>query len=347
MNLLEPLFLADNRVSRPYSGGRLLESFLGRSTPQDGSMPEDWLASTEPADPSRAPEGLGRIVAESDAPETSLAELLSLHAPALLGEEHTAVFGETLGFRCRLADAAEPSGVWCCPPPVDGTTIYERGTAGGIGFHILATRSREGRRAEILAGLRPEAKATPAALKQAARKRDFSRLAALMYPIYPSAGETYFLPAGAPFLVGGGIFALQISLAGDGNGVGPIPLEACPDEQIHPSAIAESDLAGLRATEHVLRRSDEGYVAELLGSERTTAFSLWRVEVVARMHLTLPRPFALVLCVSGGGRMFWSGGSRDLREGDRFLQPFGVPWVEYAARERLSLLIVLPPSAAE
>jgi hypothetical protein len=139
---------------------------------------------------------------------------------------------------------------------------------------------------------------------------------------------------------------LQVSLAGDEKQVGPTPLETSV-EAVDPQAVTEDDLARITASEHILKRSDEGYQAELIGSDRTTAFSLWRIEVLSRMHVTLPRTFAFVVCVSGEGRMFWAGGARDIREGDRFLQPFGVPWVEYAARGRLTLLVVLPPNTAE
>ena len=142
------------------------------------------------------------------------------------------------------------------------------------------------------------------------------------------------------------MFALQVSLAGALDKVGPVPVESCLDA-IDPQAVVKDDLPRIPLAEHVLKRSDEGFYAELIGSTRTTAFTLWRVEIATRMNLTFPRPFAFVMCISGEGRMFWAGGSRDIRDGDRFLQPFGVPWMEYAARGRLTLLVVLPPNAAE
>ncbi|MBN1943727.1 MAG: hypothetical protein JW849_10585 [Phycisphaerae bacterium] len=345
MNLLEPLFLAENRVRGSYRGGLLLERFFGQDSPSDGPRPEDWLASTEPATPDPEAEGLGRICSDDPAsPGTSLAELLAAHAPSLLGEEHAAVFGGTLGFHCRLIDTADAQGVGCCPPPAPGKTIYEDGTSGGIGWHVLATRPREGEQPSLLVGLRQGA--TVKALTQADDENDLQRLVKLMHRVNISAGETYFVPDGTPFVVGPGVFALQISLAGDPENVGPIPLEACL-QAVDPEAVTDENLPRIATSEHILRRSDEGFHAELIGSDRTTAFSLWRVEVVSRMHLTLPRPFALVLCIGGEGRMFWSGGARDLHEGDRFVQPFGVPWMEYAARGRLSLLIALPPNASE
>jgi len=344
MNLLEPLFLAENRVRRPYCGGLLLDRFLDSEHPADGPMPEDWLMSTDPVASGSEGEGLCRILSEPGGQGVSLAELLAAHGPSLLGEEHTAVFGAALGFRCRLIDTADAQPAQCCPPPADGATLYENGTSGGIGWHVLATRQREGERPSLLVGLRENA--TAEALGHAARENDFLRLAALMHRVDVSAGETYFVPAGAPFVVGPGVFALQASLAGDPEQVGPIAVESCL-EAVDPQAVTEDDLARIPTSQHVLKRSDEGYHAELIGSDRTTAFSLWRVEIATRMHVTLPRPFAFVLCVSGEGRMFWAGGARDIREGERFLQPFGVPWMEYAARERLTLIVALPPNAAE
>ncbi|MBN1553482.1 MAG: hypothetical protein JXA11_01960 [Phycisphaerae bacterium] len=344
MNLLEPLFLAENPVQRSYRGGLLLGRFLGMEKPADGPTPEDWLCSIEPVEPGPRSEGLGRVVSEPSAPGVPLAELLSAQAPSLLGEEHTAVFGGALGFRCRLIDTADAQPPMCCPQPPDGATLYDNDTSGGIGWHVLATRKRDGQKPHLLVGLRQGASVE--ALGKAAGDKDMSRLAAMMHRVEVSAGETYFVPAGAPYVVGPGVFALQVSLAGQADLVGPAPLEACLDA-VDPQAVTEDDLPRIITSEHILRRSDEGYHAELIGSDRTAAFSLWRVEVVTRMQLTLPRPFAFVLCAGGEGRMFWAGGARDLHEGDRFVQPFGVPWMEYAARGRMNLLVVLPPSAAE
>jgi len=344
MNLLEPLFLAENRVRRPYGGGLLLDRFLDSEHPADGPTPEDWLASTDPAADGAEGQGLGRILTEAGGQSVSLADLLAAHAPSLLGEEHTAVFGATLGFRCRLIDTADAQPAQCCPQPADGATMYEQGTSGGIGWHVLATRQREGEKPHLLVGLRENA--TVEALERAARENNALRLAAMMHRVDVAAGETYFVPAGAPFVVGPGVFALQTSLAGDLPQVGPIPVESRPDA-IDPRAVTKDDLGRICVSEHVMKRSDEGFHAELIGSDRTTAFTLWRVEIATRMHLTFPRPFAFVMCISGEGRMFWAGGARDLRDGGRFLQPFGVPWMEYAARGRLTLLVALPPNASE
>ena len=41
-----PLFFMPNRVWRCYSGGALLDKFVGNEKAEDGHFPEDWLAST-------------------------------------------------------------------------------------------------------------------------------------------------------------------------------------------------------------------------------------------------------------------------------------------------------------
>jgi len=86
-----------------------------------------------------------------------------------------------------------------------------------------------------------------------------------------------------------------------------------------------------------------GYIVFLIPALTTARFTIWRTEVVDKMEIKLPRPFAGVLCTGGEGNISYAGGTREIKKGDFFLQPFGVPWIEYNAYGRLSLIITMPP----
>ncbi len=38
--------LVENRVYRPFTGGKLLDAFIGKENPADGQYPERWICST-------------------------------------------------------------------------------------------------------------------------------------------------------------------------------------------------------------------------------------------------------------------------------------------------------------
>ncbi len=347
MNLVEPLFLLANRVRRSYRGGFLLDGFQGCPKAKDGDCPEDWLFSTTPAQNAADPnEGLGRVFVENERNTVLLADLVRTHGGSLLGDEHTAVFGRDVGFRGKLIDPVEPTPVQYCPPPDDEATPYEAGVCGGVGWQVLGTRKIENIAApRLFAGLRDGA--DPAEFLRAVRENDRPVWTKMMHSVTLQSGETYFAPAGVPYAIDAGVFALQLSLAGDEQAVGPLPAEVSLCDTEPDLWGASFDPTRLHVRGHVLHRSDEGYYAERIASDRTTAFTLWHVDVVSQMSLRVPRPFAFVLCIGGEGRMNWAGGTRELDMGNAFLQPYGVSWIEYVAYGQLNLLVLSPPSATD
>lgn len=319
MNLLSPICFESNRVYRGYSGGMLLGQFTSEYQPSDGDMPEDWLASIMPTT-LEGEEGLSRLSNGGDGHGPLFSDVLAQHGRAILGDEHVEAYGNDTGLRCVLADYAEPQPIW--PAPNDG--LYEAWT-------IIATRQEDMRHPYILLGLNEDV--TEEDFAQALQGEPHVAESMMqIIPIQPS--QTYLLPPNVPRAVGGGVFMLKTR--------GIIPEVDLPEMT---GLSSENFLNKVRMPEQLLLRSDEGYHAELVGSLQTEAFGLWRAEVVGHLQLKLPRPFGLVVCMGGEGRITWAGGSMDLGKGDCFLQPYGVPWIEYQAYGRMSLIIALPPAA--
>ncbi len=87
MKLDRPLRLIENRVSRIYRGGALLDRFHGRTEESDGLFPENWVGSDTVAIGGLHPEeGLSRVRVGNHT--ESLASLLAKDPDALLGPGH-------------------------------------------------------------------------------------------------------------------------------------------------------------------------------------------------------------------------------------------------------------------
>jgi mannose-6-phosphate isomerase len=366
MNLVNPIFFGSNRVECEHPGGTLLEEFLGEDSAQDGPLCEEWLASDQSpwqdaADAEESLEGLSRILEEDGGEGITLRDMLATNAESLLGADHVALHGQSLGFTARLIDTSVRLPITCRPDGIRARKLWNTPQEGADLWHVVETRKGADEPPLLWAGFRENV--TDAMWNQAVQAGESGKMLAMMHEVPLHKGETYFFPAGMPHALGGGALYLHVR--------NPRDLAVRPELTYLGRQVPDTvRFAGKRAdqikdvfwrdgqsfeeldrrinlTETVLRRSDEGYYSELVGADRTDSFSVWRVEVVGRMQLSIPRPFALAVCLAGEGRIAWAAGSRELKEGEYFLQPFGVPWIEYTAFGRLSLMLVLPPSLQE
>ena len=181
------------------------------------------------------------------------------------------------------------------------------------------------------------------AFSEAVKARRIEPVESMLHKLPICPGEGLFIPPHTPYAVEAGVFMLQVRRYADDAPVCPVTMDNWTDIPDCTGLDKEELLRKVTIHEHILKRSDEGCCFELIGSHQTGGFSLWRVEISGRMRVKLPRPFALVVCTAGEGLMSWAAGSRELAAGEYFLQPYGVPWVEYVAYGHLNLMVVLPP----
>ncbi len=357
MNPVSPIFFESNQVKRCYAGGKLLREFLNDGSSSDNNFPEDWLATTMSDTNGDETEGIARIQGEGMGTGPTLLHELDTRAETILGADHIATFGMNLGMICKLLDPAERLPIECCPDGIACRKLYGVEGESAKTWNIINTREIAGQLPYILAGFKEGV--TSEVFAQAVYRQDAPALVSMLHKIPVTKGETYFIPAGMPHAMGPGVLAFETR---DQDGFSVIVENRCGQSDLTNTemwgpltveqglSIFDYDCQSLdevvnriRVVEHVLLRSDEGMQAELVGSERTGSFSLLRIEAVGRFQHKLPRPFGLVLCVAGEGRINWADGTRELKGGECFLQPYTVPWIEYIAFGRLSMIVVLPP----
>lgn len=364
MNLTDPIFFASNRVWRCYTGGKLLDEFVGQDPPGDGNHPEEWLAShvrAQNGERGSVDEGIAHVADTEGRPGPLFSTVLEQHAEAILGPAHVETYGQNLGVLCKYLDSAVRLPIQCHPSRTQARELYGSAFGKAEAWYILDTRSIGEREPYLLMGFREGVRREE--FHEAVSTQNISAMEEMLHRLPARVGQTYIVPPGMPHAIGPGIFMLEVQEPSDWV---VQPEKVCDETELTErdmwgplspeqgmdvfdfTGYEESELKRrVRCAEHVLLRSDEGYQAELIGSDRCEAFGLMQVEVVGRMHVTLPRDFAVVVCIGGEGRMQWAGGTREIRAGEYFLQPYGVPWVEYLAYGRLSLLFGLPPAVQD
>jgi len=189
------LKLQENRVWRLYRGGKLLDELHGRAG-EDGSFPEDWLASVvEAINPPRedAPEleGLSRVVLACG--ETAyLRDLIDTPFDVLT----------------KFLDSAERLPIQVHPDKETARRLFSSDYGKTEAWYILGGREINGEAPYILMGFKEEV--TPAILKDLFQRQDIEGMAALLHRLPVQPGEVYLIRGGSPHAIGAGVLLLEI-----------------------------------------------------------------------------------------------------------------------------------------
>ena len=363
--ITEPIFFAPNRVWRCYTGGVLLDRFVGVQPGRDGHEPEDWLASAVRAlngDFSRGPtEGVARTLTADGRPGPLISEWLERDAEALLGKAHVARYGKNPGVLCKYLDSAVRLPIQCHPDVALAERLYRSSYGKAECWYIIDTRKVRGEQPYLLLGFKPGV--TKAAFAEAVEAQNIPAMENMLHKIRCKPGQMFFLPGRFPHAIGPGVFMVETqepsdwvvqcerycadTRLSDENMWGPLTREQGMDIFDY-AGMTEADMLQRSLTaERVVHSSEGGRVVELIGRAQTPAFAVQRVTVSKRLNVTLPRGFGIVVVTEGEGTMRWGGrGEREIRRGQYFLQPAGMPSVEYTATAApLTLLLCLPPEA--
>jgi len=208
-----PIRLGDNRVFRPYRGGRLLAQFVGGGSEEDGFYPEDWVGSDTPAGGSAeagAP-GISRLTVGGQ--EVVLTDLLQAYGEAILGPEHVAHFGCRTAVLVKLLDSAERLQVQSHP----SAEFVRRHLGGQFGkaesWLIIGTREIAGQKPYVLFGWKESI--DPAELAQAVRSQDIDFMESRLHRFEVEPGHLFHVPPAMPHAIGPGCFLVEVQEPSD------------------------------------------------------------------------------------------------------------------------------------
>jgi mannose-6-phosphate isomerase len=80
----------------------------------------------------------------------------------------------------------------------------------------------------------------------------------------------------------------------------------------------------------------------LIDEEATRCFRVKRLDVVAALEKE-EDSFYVGIVTRGNGTVSSAGLTRDIRTGDKFFVPFQTDQVRFESRERMEILLALPP----
>ena len=361
--LLRPWRLLENRVSRFYTGGRLIDEFRGLTDALDTDEPEDWVGSATRAwtPPGMPPTDDGLGDAEIDGERFRVADPLALDPGAVVGEALVGIAGATPRVLVKLLDAAERLPVHCHP---------DRGFARR---HLDSFFGKA--EAWVVTGTREVGGAPPPGVwigfdrqidqDELVRRIERDMSGALLDSMLwrpTTAGDVWFIPPGTPHAIGAGVFIVEIQEPTDfsivaesaGGRVDPV------DAHLHLGwdiAIAAFDrsghddawLAGLRGGSAIVADGRGWTRRSVLGEAARPFFRAERVEV----HGTAARPWdedswLIGVVLAGEATVTAAAGDLRVSRGTSFAVPAAIlPDLRIEATSDVEFLACRPPDPGD
>ena len=351
----QPLFFAPNRVWRCYTGGLLLDEFLGNTPASDGHLPEDWLASCVQAingpNTQGEEEGLSRVLLPDGTTGPLLREVIAMDPQRYLGSPGT------VNFLCKYLDSAVRLPIQCHPDRELARQLYRSEHGKAESWLVLGTREINGDAPYLLMGFRPGI--SEEAFVRAVNDQDIAAMESMLHRIPVQAGDVYFIPGRFPHAIGPGVFMLEVQepsdwvvqpeayCAGtplsDSDMWGPLEPAVALRCFAYEGESVDAMQARLRKRPQPVSVSLGGRLHRIIGEETTRCFGVDELLVESHFIPTVDAPYYLAVVTSGAGVINWESGSRAIRRGDVFFVPADMPVVEYDARGgALTLYLCLP-----
>jgi mannose-6-phosphate isomerase len=351
--------LMPNRVRRNYSGGLYLDKWERRINPQDGSKPEDWLASTTPAinrgmlEVRKEGIGFGR---DASGNIHNLAELFLHRGEYYLGSRTYNRVGPNLGFLAKLLDSSMR--LHTQVHPTRELAREKLGMPYGKleAYVILAVRP--GFPGNIRLGFQHAP--TRAQWREIIALQDISAMDACFDPIPVEAGQVWFVPGGMVHALGGGLLLLEIMEPSDlvvrcefeREGIVVPPearflgrdLDFCLDFFDYRAVGLHEVQDRCRIKAELLSQSEAHEARRKLPFSKTGCVEVWELVVKREFTWFQASYFRLVIVVSGNGEINLVGHRLRVTAGSRFFVAANAEalTVKPDKNEPLTLLVCQP-----
>jgi mannose-6-phosphate isomerase len=316
-----PVVLGPNQPTHFYRGGAGIARFRGIPQPSEFS-PEDWIGSTTEMF-SRPGVGLSRL----DDGQT-LRDAIAAAPEDFLGPDHVAVYGPDPALLVKMLDTGQRL-VAHFHPDRDFAARHLGSRYGKTeAWIILDVRPSGDDSGYVYLGFTDDA--DPAVVRRWVDEQDTAAILDSLNKVPVAPGDTWLVPAGVPHAIGAGItlvelqeptdFSILLEWAGfaiDGPREGHLGLG-------FDVALTALDYSRWNSPRLDALRTSRPDAAERPGVTRLlppSADAFFRAERVSA-PATFGPGYAILIVVSGQGRLSYSTGSLDVRRGSTILVPY-------------------------
>lgn len=328
----QPLFFNPNRVYRVYTGGRLMDQFLGGEG-SDNHFPEEWIASTVHAVndiETGVDEGLSKI----EHTEITLKELGDRYPKETYGP------AGSLNILVKYLDSAIRLPIQAHPDQAFSRTYFHSEFGKTEMWLVLAIR--EG--ANICFGFKDKMTKKQFSALETRSRTEKNVMDEYLNRVYVKPGEVYLIPAKAVHAIGAGCLILEVQeptdftlspefwcgdhlLSDREMYLGLTKEEAldCFDYSIYGTECIRLS----KKTPKLVEDTPQVKVESLITEEDTPCFKVLRSRVKSRQ--VIKNGSAIYIVTKGKGCIDGSHYHREIKQGDYFFMP-------YEAKEKFTVL---------
>ncbi len=350
------LRLPPNRVWRTYPGGCQLDRIEGNKSPNDGSYPEDWIASTVRAlnpNSTKADEGLARGIHAHGT--DNIVQLIQRNPLYFLGGNHIARFGHNPMVLVKYLDSAVRLPFQVHPTVSFSQQHFNTNSGKTEAYYILGIRPGVTDPYIYVGFQRPP---TREELKRMIVEQDIAAMEQCFDRIPVKPGDILMVPGGLPHAIGGGILMVEImeptdyvarvefSVAGriipeSARFMGRDVDFALDMFDYRPSSVATIEQQ-YRCVPRVLAEKDGFFREVLIDHVNTDKFRVLRTRITSECDWS-PLGFTILLMVSGSCEVHCQGERIQLSTYDRILVPAGLKCMSIIPNKEAVFLECLPP----
>lgn len=207
------LEMKENRVYRPFLGGKMLDELSGTEPASDRHYPERWICST-----TAASDGTGISV-------TTDGKLLTEYVK------------EPLPVLVKLLDSYSRLMIQVHPDDARAAKYFHSDKGKAESWHILGTRTIHGEEPYVYLGFKKGI--TKEKWRLLYEKQDVKGMEECLHKIPVKSGDTFFVPGGVPHAMGRGVYFAEVQQPTDitlrTERISPAK-ELLPDESLHGGA---------------------------------------------------------------------------------------------------------------
>ncbi|MEA5050194.1 MAG: hypothetical protein VB021_01835 [Oscillospiraceae bacterium] len=209
-----PLALENNRISRSYIGGTLLNKWKGLPAGEESCMCEEWQMSVVEVQniDSKPYDGLSKIRLK-DGAEIALRDLIAMAPTAFLGKKYVEAVGDSCGMGIRTGDSVVRLSLQAHPRPADAKKYLNFSRGKTEAWYIVETREIGGGHPYVRIGLKPGV--TKQKMREMFFAEDVRGIEESMHKIPIEKGDVILVPSGTPHAMGPGAMFLEVAEACD------------------------------------------------------------------------------------------------------------------------------------